>query len=122
PTASAVLSDLSALRYNYKYEYKKLHYQAPAALTDDFYIKVCISFKGLLQVPHERFDDILEWSSNENRCHVTGIIHFSELANSNWWKQPDISIIAYQDSVIDNYQPKKSTNKIAALEFVEQYV
>jgi homoserine dehydrogenase len=40
PTASAVLSDLSALRYNYRYEYKKLH-RGGEGLTSDFYIQAC---------------------------------------------------------------------------------
>jgi homoserine dehydrogenase len=119
PTASAVLSDLSALRYNYRYEYKKLRYQEPSKLTNDFYLKACISFKGLLQVPHERFDQILEWSSSEKRCHVTGIIYFSKLMESNWWKQPGVSIILYPDGIIDDHQPKKSEEE---LEFVEQLV
>ena len=34
PTASAVLSDLSALRYQYKYEYKKLKHHRPNELTN----------------------------------------------------------------------------------------
>src|SRR5205085_595250 len=38
PTASAVLSDISALRYDYKYEYKKLYHHVPAELTTDFYV------------------------------------------------------------------------------------
>lgn len=117
PTASAVLSDLSALRYNYRYEYKKLHYQQPSQLTDDFYLKVCISFKGLLQVPHERFDKVVEWSSNEHRCHITGIIHCSELAQSDWWKQPNVSLILYPDCIIHNYLPEKATTQ--HLEFAE---
>ena len=117
PTASAVLSDLSALRYNYRYEYKKLNYQAPSTLTNDFYVKVCVGFKGLLHVPHERFDQILEWSSNEHRCHVSGIIHFSELAESNWWKQPGVSIILYPDAIRQNYEPRKATRE--ELEFAE---
>jgi homoserine dehydrogenase len=32
PTASAVLSDIAALRYNYKYEYKKLYHHTPHEL------------------------------------------------------------------------------------------
>ena len=44
PTASAVLSDLSALRYLYRYEYKKLYHHAPLELTNDFYVKTYISF------------------------------------------------------------------------------
>jgi homoserine dehydrogenase len=120
PTASAVLSDLSALRYNYRYEYKKLRYQVPSEISNDFYLKVCISFKTLLQVPHERFDQVLEWSSNEHRCHVTGIIHSAELAESNWWQQPGISIILYPDAIKKDYQPKKTGRK--HLDFVEQLV
>jgi len=118
PTASAVLSDLSALRYNYRYEYKKLHYQTPSEPANDFYLKACISCKGLLQVPHERFDQVLEWSSNEHRCHISGIIHFSELQESNWWKEPGVSIILYPDCITDNYQPQKA-EKAIDLAFVE---
>src|SRR5690606_27257911 len=39
PTASAVLSDVSALRYDYRYEYKKLYYHNPPELTNDFYVR-----------------------------------------------------------------------------------
>ena len=119
PTASAVLSDLSALRYNYKYEYKKLQYQEPSALSTDFYLKVCVSFKGLPVVPHERFDRIWEWTSNENRCHITGIVHYSELVENDWWKQPDVSIILYPDGIQENYKPQRA---VADLEFIEQYI
>ncbi len=121
PTASAVLSDLSALRYNYGYEYKKLSNNNTAAITSDFHLKVCISFKDLLQVPHDSFERIIEWSSNENRCHVTGIIHCSELVNSKWWKQPDVSIIVYPNGIIENYRPGK-TNAGVNLELAEQLV
>jgi homoserine dehydrogenase len=121
PTASAVLSDLSALRYNYRYEYKKLRYQQPSTLSEDIYLKVCLSFKGLLQVQHERFDRIYEWSSNEQRCHVTGIISFAELAKSNWWKQPGISLIVYPDGIIEDHIPEKDKAEIE-FEDVESFV
>lgn len=103
PTASAVLSDLSALRYNYKYEYKKLANQYPAHLSNDFYLRICISFKGLLQVPHEQFEEVQEWSSNDRRCHITGIISYKRLINTGWWKKNDISIILYPHCLVDNY-------------------
>lgn len=119
PTASAVLSDLSALRYNYGYEYKKLSNNNTATITSDFHLKVCISFKDLLQVPHDSFERIIEWSSNENRCHVTGIIHCSELVNSKWWKQPDVSIIVYPNGIIENYLPEK-TSMVAKPKYAEQ--
>src|SRR5215204_3777081 len=61
PTASAVLSDLSALRYQYKYEYKKLYHHTPNELTNDFYVRVYVSFDDLDAIPHDRFEWIEEW-------------------------------------------------------------
>lgn len=100
PTASAVLSDLSALRYGYRYEYKKSHAAQTAELTDDFYLRVYVSFDGLFQVPHALFERIEEWTSNEKRCAITGILHFSRLRDS-WWKNKHTSLILYADAIID---------------------
>ena len=47
PTASAVLSDISALRYQYKYEYKKLYHHKPHELSNDFFLRVYVSFDDL---------------------------------------------------------------------------
>ncbi len=99
-TASAVLSDLSALRYGYRYEYKKLNSQASTTLSHDFYLRVYVSFDGLFQVPHELFERIEEWSSNDKRCSVVGIIHGSRLAQSDWWKQPGTSLILYPEPAV----------------------
>lgn len=93
PTASAVISDISALRYNYRYEYRKLHNQAPPALTSDFTLRVYLSFDALYQVPHELFEQIEEWASNDERCSVVGVIHFSRLVSSGWWKKKGTSLI-----------------------------
>ncbi|CAG1020539.1 partial homoserine dehydrogenase, partial [Methylococcales bacterium] len=65
PTASAVLSDISALRYGYAYEYKKLYRDNTPTLADEFYLRVYASFDGLFNVPHDRFERIEEWSSND---------------------------------------------------------
>lgn len=105
-TASAVLSDLSALRYGYKYEYKKRYHQAPAELSHDFYVRVYVSFDGLFQVPHELFDRIEEWSSNDKRCAVVGILHFSKLQDESWWKRPGTSLILYPDPIVAHVPQK----------------
>jgi homoserine dehydrogenase len=44
PTASAVLSDIAALRYNYKYEYKKLYHHTPHELTNDYFSESICEF------------------------------------------------------------------------------
>ena len=100
PTASAVLSDISALRYGYKYEYKKLRSQK-AKLTNDVYLRIYVSYEGLFHVPPERFSKIEEWSSNDKRCFVVGIIHFSQLLDTSWWKKKNASLILLPDAFVD---------------------
>lgn len=112
PTASAVLSDLSALRYNYKYEYKKLNYQAPASLAEDFLLRVYVSFEGLFHVPHERFEKIEEWSSNEKRCYVIGVIRFSRLRETGWWKKKNTSLILLPDAFVDEVPETASVEEL----------
>ena len=102
PTASALLSDISALRYDYKYEYKKLYHHQPHELSNDFFIKAYVSFKDLDDIPKEEFESIEEWHSNQNRNYLVGIIHFSKLQNSTWWKENEVSLILYPEAVIES--------------------
>jgi homoserine dehydrogenase len=114
PTASAVLSDLSALRYDYKYEYKKLLAGNDTELADDFYLKVYVSFEKLFQVPQDAFEQILEWSSSENNCHVIGFVHYSRLKGSSWWKKPGTSLILLPDAIT---QFQETKNKVSFEEY-----
>ncbi len=115
PTASAVLSDLSALRYDYKYEYKKLHNKTAGNLTNDFFLRVYVSFEGLFQVPHERFERIEEWSSSEKKCHVIGVIKFSKLRDSQWWKKKGISVIVWPDAFVTDVVVKEPIEDFLAV-------
>lgn len=115
PTASAVLSDLSALRYDYKYEYKKLHNKTAGNLSNDFFLRVYVSFEGLFQVPHERFERIEEWSSSEKKCHVIGVIKFSKLRDSQWWKKKGISIIVWPDAFVTDVVVKEPVEDFLAV-------
>lgn len=115
PTASAVLSDLSALRYEYRYEYKKLRYQTPSDFSDDFFLKVYVSFDKLFHVPQEAFEEILEWSSTEKRCHVVGVLHSSRLINSDWWKRQNASLIVLPEAITEWKQKEKAEEEILEL-------
>jgi homoserine dehydrogenase len=107
PTASAVLSDISALRYDYKYEYKKLYHHQPGVLTNDFYLKVYVSFNAIEHIPKEKFEWIEEWHSGQERHYLAGVIHFRHLADSDWWKSNNTSLIVYPDAVIENVEIRK---------------
>lgn len=111
PTASAVLSDIAALRYNYRYEYKKLYHHTPHTLTNDFYLKVYISFDDWKYIPREEFEWIEEWHAEAERKYLVGVLHVSKLINSNWWKENNSSLILTADPIIDNLDVVKLKKK-----------
>ena len=104
PTASAVLSDISALRYDYKYEYKKLHQPIQNELTTDFYVKAYVSFTNWEHIKKEDFESIEEWHSNDKSNYLTGIIHFQKLKGSDWWKKNKVSLILSANPIIESLE------------------
>jgi homoserine dehydrogenase len=111
PTASAVLSDLSALRYQYKYEYKKLYHHKPHELTNDFYIKTYVSFNDWKYIPKEKFEWIEEWHAHENRKYLIGVIHFKHLIENNWWRENGTSLILAPEPIIEDVEIRKLRKK-----------
>ncbi|MGB3005376.1 MAG: homoserine dehydrogenase, partial [Chitinophagaceae bacterium] len=111
PTASAVLSDISALRYEYKYEYKKLYHHQPQELTNDFYLRVYVSFDDLDFIPKEHFEWIEEWHSEEERKYLIGVISFNELKENSWWKENNNSLLLTPDPVIEDIEIRKLKKK-----------
>jgi homoserine dehydrogenase len=111
PTASAVLSDLSALRYQYKYEYKKLYHHRPHELTDAFYVRVYLSFDDLQFIPKERFEWIEEWHAESDRKYLIGVLPFDELRQHNWWRENNTSLILASDPVIEDLEVRRLKKK-----------
>lgn len=111
PTASAVLSDIAALRYDYHYEYKKLYHHAPHELTSNFFIKVYVSFDDLHYIPKERFEWIEEWHSDADRKYLIGVIHFTELEKNNWWRENNTSLILTPEPIIEDVEIRKLKKK-----------
>ncbi len=111
PTASAVLSDISALRYHYQYEYKKLYHHQPAHLTNDFYLKVYVSFDDWKYIPRERFEWIEEWHAEDDRKYLVGVLHAKELTGQDWWKQHNLSLILKPDAIIEDIEIRNLKKK-----------
>ena len=111
PTGSAVLSDISALRYDYHYEYKKLYHHQPNQLTDDFYLKAYISFPNDAFIPKEKFEWIEEWHADLNRNYLVGVLPFSELKKSKWWKESGVSLILSPEPIIEDVEVRKLKKK-----------
>ncbi len=111
PTASAVLSDISALRYGYHYEYKKLYYHKPNELTNDFYLKVYVSFDDWAQIPKEKFEWIEEYHAENERKYLVGVVHAEELLKNDWWRKNGISLILKPDPIIEDVEIRKLKKK-----------
>lgn len=82
PTASAVLSDISALTYDYRYEYKKLNQKLKPDYTNDIELKLyCRYPKGVLpsDLP---FISIEQSFASEELKYIIGTVRLSELGNS----------------------------------------
>ena len=107
PTASAVLSDISALRYQYKYEYKKLYHHPPHQLSNDIFLRVYVSFNDLAVIPRERFEWIEEWHAQEDRKYLVGVISFAELKGNSWWKENSTSLILLPEPIIEETETRK---------------
>lgn len=101
PTASAVLSDIAALRYQYKYEYKKLYHHKPHQLTNELYLKVYVSFTDWKYIPRDEFEWIEEWHAQEERKYLVGVIAFSKLQEQNWWRENETSLILVPEPIIE---------------------
>lgn len=111
PTASAVLSDLSALRYQYRYEYKKLYHHTPLELTNDFYVRVYVSFDDWKFIPKEKFEWIEEWHAETDRKYLVGVLAFDELRQNKWWKENNTSLILAPESIIEDVEIRKLKKK-----------
>lgn len=118
PTASAVLSDVSALRYDYHYEYKKLYHHPPHQLSHDFYLKVYLSFEKGYAIPRKKFVWIEEEHTGPNRNYLIGVLPIAVLQNETWWKENQISLIVMPEPVIEDLELirlKRKSLKLAGL-------
>lgn len=111
PTASAVLSDISALRYDYKYEYKKIANPVAATLTNDFYLKVFVSVDEIEKINREEFEWIEEWHNEFSQSWLMGVISAAKLYSTMWWKQPGVSLVLCPDAIIENTDYKKISKR-----------
>jgi homoserine dehydrogenase len=80
PTASAVLSDISALSYDYQYEYKKIRQQETLAFSDEVNLKVLLRHEPEnLEELKSHFQSIDESYLNAETGYLTGTIALKNL-------------------------------------------
>jgi len=107
PTAAAILSDLSALRYDYKYEYKKWRSNEYYEFTNDCQLRIHVSSLSVEHLPSDRFIEIEEQHCGPGHSWITGIINASQLAGHDWWKHEELSVIGCCDLFADDIKDKR---------------
>ena len=116
PTSSAVLSDISALRYNYQYEYRKLGVSNKVQLAVDFYLKVYVSFSSWEHVNKWDFESVEEHHSTPERQYLIGTITLKALKNSSWFYNEDVSLVILPDGIIEKEAQTLKTLKKLSLQ------
>jgi len=91
PTGSAVLSDISALSYNYRYEYKKLHQSPQNNFSDDWSIDAFVRFQQGEVVSIHDFQHFKSGYAANDQHYRTGQATFSKL--KEWSESENIGII-----------------------------
>ena len=90
PTASAVLSDVSALQFDYSYEYKKSNNTENINFTNDINLKIYAGASNLAAL------DIFQWIEKEeifqgkDYAYVTGIVNLKNISGIDFNKEHDL--------------------------------
>ncbi|SFH02576.1 homoserine dehydrogenase [Pedobacter insulae] len=93
PTGAAVLSDIAALRYDYRYEYKKYNQQNGLIHTDKVNIEVYLRYIHEYTVDKLQVENIVERFSRNDYKYVIGSVSLKNLiANKDLLIQKDVFI------------------------------
>ncbi len=92
PTASAVLSDISALTFDYRYEYKKFTQGEGFSFSNDALVDVVISFQDKTSIAASDFENFGGvYQDNNGHQYITGSITLEKLRALS--KRDTVSVI-----------------------------
>jgi len=95
PTGSAVLSDISALTFDYRYEYKKYTQGEGFAFSNDALLDVIISFANKESIQPVDFQNFKGGYQGNGLQYMTGSITLEKLKSLS--KRDDVSVIISPD-------------------------
>jgi homoserine dehydrogenase len=96
PTASAVLSDISALKYDYKYAIRKYENSQSGIFNQSGKLRVYIGFKQADDTVFKILDEVEERYQSKDYNHIIGIIDIEKLKNKDIIENDNLSIIAFE--------------------------
>ena len=91
PTGSAVLSDVSALSYDYRYEYKKYTQSEEVVFTNDVIVDAIVSFPTGKEISSKDFENFKGGYQDNANQYLSGSVKLSKL--KEWSEWDDVSVI-----------------------------
>ena len=107
PTGSAVLSDVAALRYDYRYEYKKFNHDSKLKLQNDHVIPVYIRYNNEDLISNIHFEFIAEQHKSLDLNYILGGIKISELMLKKQEILDDGSFLAHAGDLTEKFEELK---------------
>lgn len=104
PTGSAVLSDISALTYDYKYEYKKLHQNTLVTYSTKQILEVYVRYQDKNTVQWKDFKNISQRFESKDYSYVIGSICLEQLLQEEWALNNHISVVL--QSILEEETPE----------------
>jgi homoserine dehydrogenase len=102
PTGSAVLSDISALTYDYRYEYKKLHQLTNLKFSNQLLVEVFVSFEKGVDISINDFDQFESGYASHGKQYMVGKVSLDKLLK--WSSLDGVGIILAPGAT---FMPKK---------------
>jgi len=96
PTGCAVLSDISALRYHYRYEYRKFAQNGVAFDPKDSELTVYVRHLREGQVDEHDFLDISERYASKQARYWVGRIALEKLQQAAWAREAGVNVVQWQ--------------------------
>ncbi len=105
PTGSAVLSDVSALTYDYSYEYKKLQQEHDLEFSNDLITEAYVSFDDSTSISMDEFEEIQSGYAARGKQYMIGRVSLEKL--NHWSKIEGIRIILAPTAKLNTQQDEQ---------------
>lgn len=114
PTASAVLSDISALSYDYRYEYKKLNQTETLEVDDAVFLKIFLRHDLASAIAlRNYFEEVHESYINQESGFIIGTISLKSLKEIVAGNEENFSVVLFE--TLEGINPLSTDTKPAYL-------
>lgn len=114
PTAAAVLSDISALRYNYAYEYHKLNKHLKPEIDNSAFIHVYLRYASNDVFEELQFETVNEEYRSKGYNYIIGSISLQQLIDADLLNRQGVFVAAIEEVPHQSKKPSiDSTIKLA---------